>query len=226
MTGAKPDRIAVLLSGGLDSCVLMAEVAATTKKVYPVYIRQGLIWEPIERHWVNQFLNAVAIANVEPLREIDLPVMDVYDAHWSTTGQETPNHLSEDREVYLPGRNLLLLCKTALFCALNNIPVIALGPLSGNPFPDSTQQFFTNFEELAGMALAFPLSIQTPFLKLCKHEVIYRGRHLPLQLSYSCINPVGFAHCGTCNKCAERRRSFQLAGVEDKTRYHVLPRLS
>lgn len=226
MNSANTDRVAVLLSGGLDSCVLLAEQAAQSKMVHPIYVRQELVWEHVERHWVRQFLGALRSFNIEPLREIELPVRDVYNSHWSTTGERTPDHRSEDHEVYLPGRNLLLLAKTALFCALNQIPVIALGPLSGNPFPDSTPAFFSKFQEMASLALDFPLSVQTPFATLSKVEVIRKGKYLPLQLSFSCISPVGFDHCGACNKCAERRKSFQQAGVEDKTRYHALPKLA
>ena len=228
MTNAdkETDKVAVLLSGGLDSCVLTADLAERSKTVYPIYVRQGLVWEAIERHWVHRFLNAVSREEIRPLREIDLPVLDVYDSHWSTTGVAPPDHLSDDREVYLPGRNLLLLAKTAVFCALSQIPVIALGPLSGNPFPDSTPEFFSRFQEMASLALSFPLSIQTPFSKLSKIDVIRRGKHLPLELSFSCISPVGFDHCGACNKCAERRRSFQEAGIKDKTKYQALPAVS
>jgi 7-cyano-7-deazaguanine synthase len=219
------DRVALLLSGGLDSCVLAVDLATTPKEVYPIYIRQGLIWEHIELHWVKRFLDAVANENIRPLRAIELPVRDVYDSHWSTTGKQMPDYFSEDREVYLPGRNLLLLAKTALFCALNQIPVIVLGPLSANPFPDSTPEFFSKFQEMASLGLNYPLSVQTPYLTLSKADVIRRGSHLPLQLSFSCISPVGFDHCGACNKCAERRKAFQEAGIEDKTMYHARPAL-
>jgi 7-cyano-7-deazaguanine synthase len=220
------NKVAVLVSGGLDSCVLAAHLAAAGERtVYPVYVRQGLLWEAVEQHWMKKFLAAVAVANIEPLREIALPVTDLYNSHWSTTGESTPDHLSDDREVYLPGRNLLLLAKTSLYCALNGIPSIALGPLAGNPFADSTAEFFSRFGEMASLALGFSFTIETPFAKLTKADVIRLGRHLPLELSFSCIRPAGLNHCGACNKCAERRRSFQEADVEDKTDYENMPPL-
>jgi len=214
------------MSGGLDSCVLAAHLAARARTVYPVYVTQGLIWEPVEKRWMKEFLAAVAEPSIEPVCEIDLPVTDLYSAHWSTNGEATPDHLSDDREVYLPGRNLLLLAKTSLYCALNRIPVAALGPLAGNPFADSTPEFFSRFGEMASLALGFSFTVETPFAKLTKVDVIRLGRHLPLEMSFSCIRPAGLNHCGACNKCAERRRSFQQAGVEDKTRYERLPALS
>ena len=226
MNVSNGNKVAVLVSGGLDSCVLAAHLAAAGERtVYPVYVRQGLLWETVEQHWMKKFLAAVAVANIEPLREIALPVTDLYNSHWSTTGESTPDHLSDDREVYLPGRNLMLLAKTSLYCALHGIPSVALGPLAGNPFADSTPEFFSRFGEMASLALSFSFVVETPFAKLTKADVIRLGRHLPLELSFSCIRPAGLKHCGACNKCAERRRSFQEADVEDKTGYENLPPL-
>src|SRR4030095_4332179 len=226
MNVSNGNKVAVLVSGGLDSCVLAAHLAAGERTVYPVYVRQGLIWETVEQHWIKRFLAAVGQPNIEPLQEIALPVSDLYNSHWSTTGESTPGHLSDDREVYLPGRNLLLLAKTSLYCALNGIPAAALGPLAGNPFADSTPEFFSRFEEMASLALGFSFTVETPFAKLTKADVIRLGRHLPLELSFSCIRPAGLNHCGACNKCAERRRSFREAHVEDKTQYESLPPLA
>ena len=78
---------------------------------------------------------------------------------------------------------------------------------------------------MAAGALTHPLEIVTPFSSLSKTEVIDLGRALPLELTFSCIRPVGEKHCGGCNKCAERRRSFAEAGVKDRTDYHRLPGL-
>jgi 7-cyano-7-deazaguanine synthase len=38
-------------------------------------------------------------------------------------------------------------------------------------------------------------------------------------LTFSCMRPVDGKHCGTCNKCAERRRAFASAGLSDPTEY-------
>jgi 7-cyano-7-deazaguanine synthase len=221
----RAQRVCLLLSGGVDSCVLAAELARADKEVYPVYVRSGLVWEEVELYWLRQFLSALASPKLGRLKEIRLPLGDVYDAHWSTTGHSIPDHRSEDQEVYLPGRNLILLAKTALYCAHDQIAVIALGLLKGNPFPDSTPEFFSSFQSVASQALGFDLRIIAPFSDLSKPDLIQLGSNLPLELTFSCINPVGQYHCGACNKCAERRRSFILAGVSDQTRYHSLPSL-
>ena len=225
MSRSNGNKVAVLLSGGLDSCVLAAHLAATARTVYPVYVRQGLVWESVEQHWVKRFLAAVSEPNIESLREIDLPVTDLYNSHWSTTGESTPDHLSDDREVYLPGRNLMLLAKTSLYCALNEIPSVALGPFQETRLRTAHRNFFPGLKRWPVWPWVSHSRYETPFAKLTKADVIRLGRHLPLELSFSCIRPVGLEHCGSCNKCAERRKSFQEAGVQDKTRYESLPPL-
>jgi 7-cyano-7-deazaguanine synthase len=219
------DRICALVSGGLDSCVLAARLAEVYKEVHPVYVGGGLLWEDVEIHWLARFLAQLDSGAILPLRKIELPMNDIYNGHWSTTGKAIPDHRSDDLEVYLPGRNLLLLSKTAVFCALNQIPTVALGLLKGNPFSDSTPDFLRQFADSAEVALGVSLQILTPFSDFSKADVIALGRHLPLHLSFSCIHPVGTLHCGACNKCAERKRSFKIANVKDLTVYSTAPQL-
>jgi 7-cyano-7-deazaguanine synthase len=121
--------------------------------------------------------------------------------------------------VYLPGRNLLLLAKTSVWCALNDFGVVALGTLNGNPFADSGVEFFDGLASLASLALDRPLAVETPFATFTKVDVLERGRHLALELTFSCIHPQGGEHCGRCNKCAERRRAFAASGMVDRTAY-------
>jgi len=222
---AADKRVCVLMSGGLDSCVLASAMADGARSVHPIYIRSNLIWEATELHWVQRFLAALASPQIQTLKILEMPVGDVYRQHWSLTGDEIPDHSSTDEEVYLPGRNLLLLSKATLFCALNQIPLLAIGILKGNPFPDATEVFFSQYAKLASQALDYGLMVLTPFSSLSKMQVIRLGQDLPLHLSFSCIHPKGLTHCGSCNKCAERRRSFRAAGIPDRTEYHSLPEL-
>jgi 7-cyano-7-deazaguanine synthase len=189
---------------------MLAELAKRYRRVYPVFIRQGLAWEAAELRLLRRFLRATHAA---PLTVLDLPASDLYGRHWSTTGRRVPGAKTRDEAVCLPGRNLMLLSKAAVFCALHKIPVIAVGSLGHNPFPDATPKFFRDFARVSGV------EVIAPFRALAKEEVIRRGRSLPLHLTFSCLAPQHGRHCGRCNKCAERRRAFARAGVADLTRY-------
>ncbi len=216
-----PDRdIAVLASGGVDSAILIADQAGRRRVVHPVYIRFGLAWEEIEETHLRRFLDAISDDDsIRPLTVFDFPVQDIYGAHWSVSGANTPDDTTPDEAVYLPGRNLLLLAKTTVWCALQGIGRIALGTLRGNPFADSQPEFLSGFAALAGTALGFQIQVVTPFSGLTKAEVLAFGRDLPLEHTFSCIAPIGDDHCQSCNKCAERRNAFAEANMEDRTWY-------
>jgi 7-cyano-7-deazaguanine synthase len=121
--------------------------------------------------------------------------------------------------VYLPGRNLLLLAKSTVWCALHDVEAIALGTLKGNPFADSGAEFLSLFGSLVQLGLDRPLEVRTPFAGFTKAQVLELGRDLSLEHTFSCIAPVAAHHCGRCNKCAERRNGFAEAGIEDRTVY-------
>jgi 7-cyano-7-deazaguanine synthase len=217
-TSAAAD-IAVLVSGGLDSAILVATLARQGNRVYPIYISTSLAWEEAELHHLRRFLAALDVGKVEPLVVLQQPTDDLYDGHWSVTRDHVPDAATPDEAVYLPGRNPLLLVKAAIWCRLRNIERLALAPLASNPFPDATPEFFEGFGRLMGQATGGTLQILRPFERMHKAEVMRLGEGLPLAETFSCINPVGMLHCGACNKCAERQAAFRDAGMSDPTVY-------
>ena len=212
--------VAVLASGGLDSAVLLVEMARQTGRAIPVVIQAGHAWETIELAALERFLAAVGDARIGPVRALSLPMGDVYGAHWSMTGVGGPAWDDPDETVELRGRNLILLAKALVLAALEGWPTLAMGSLAGNPFPDATPEFFADLATVAGKALRAPLTIVTPFRGLHKPDVVRIGRDLPLELTFSCMRPSPQGlHCGDCNKCRERLEAFVAAGIADRTRY-------
>jgi 7-cyano-7-deazaguanine synthase len=211
--------LAVSVSGGLDSAILLGESLERHPAVHPLYIRTGLAWEGIELEHLRRFLKEVNGPALKPLVILEQPVADLYGDHWSVTGQDVPGAGTRDEAVYLPGRNVLLLAKALLWCHLNQVPALALAPLAANPFPDATPEFFVEFQEAVNRAVNGRVRVLWPYLNLSKVEVLQRGRHLPLRHMFSCMRPVNGKHCGACNKCAERQLAFAHAGVDDPTEY-------
>jgi 7-cyano-7-deazaguanine synthase len=213
----------VLVSGGLDSAVLLRDMLRRGLTVQPLYVRSGLRWEKDEIAVLKKFLKALRSKRLRSLAIIDVPMADLYGRHWSTGGRGTPGLRAGDESVYLPGRNIALLSKAAVFCAMRGIPVLAIGVLNLNPFPDGKPGFFRVLGTALGLGLDAPIRIETPYRALAKDEVIRRGRDLPLDLTLSCARPKQGGHCGLCVKCAERLHAFRRAGVRDRTRYAAGP---
>src|SRR4051794_16934981 len=110
------DQLAVLISGGLDSAILLGAALRDARTIQPLYIRCGLVWEHVELDYLRRFLQALACQALKPLVILDEPVGDVYGAHWSITGAGVPGAAAPDEDVFLPGRNVLLLAKALLWC--------------------------------------------------------------------------------------------------------------
>ena len=216
---------AALLSAGLDSAVLAA-AEARTRYVHPIYVSTGLAWEDGEWSALDRLLAAPPFAGrLAPPVRLSFTVEDLYpQPHWALRG-EPPAFDTPDEDVYLPGRNVMLLSKAAIYCAQKGIGRIALGPLAGNPFPDATPQFLETMGRALSLGLAHPIVIDAPFASMDKSEVIRLGIELgvPLELTLSCMNPHEGRHCGRCSKCRERRDAFAEAGVPDPTSYAVAP---
>ncbi|MBM4073546.1 MAG: 7-cyano-7-deazaguanine synthase [Planctomycetes bacterium] len=213
--------IAVLISGGLDSAILLGDILRTGQPTQPLYIRSGLHYEDVELQYLRRYLAALKSPALRPLVELSMPVTDLYGEHWSITGRGVPGDDMPDEAVFLPGRNVLLLAKAMLWCHLNQVPAVALGSLQTNPFPDATPEFFAGFEALVNKAVGSAVKISLPFAGMKKTAVMQRGRDLPLELSFSCIQPRDGLHCGQCNKCAERKHAFADARMVDRTEYKL-----
>jgi 7-cyano-7-deazaguanine synthase len=221
----------VLLSGGVDSAVLAAHEAQSSR-VLPVYVSVGLAWEPAERAMLDRLLAAPVFAgNAAPLARVEFTMRDVYPpSHWAIRGTP-PAYDTPDDDVYLTGRNLVLLTKAGVVAAQSKANRIALGPLAGNPFPDARPEFFSTMARALTQGLDHAIEIVTPFVTWKKQDVIKRGVELgvPLDVTLSCMNPMmasrpkpqvpGPLHCGLCSKCRERRDGFDAAGVSDPTPY-------
>jgi 7-cyano-7-deazaguanine synthase len=217
-------QTAVLLSAGLDSAVLAASEARTSL-VHPIYVSAGLAWEDEERRALDALLKTPAFAGMKSAAQLTFTVRDLYpSSHWALTGAP-PGFDTPDEDVYLAGRNIVLLSKAAIYCAQQRITRVAMGPLAGNPFPDATPEFFGTMGRALSLGLAQPLEIATPFASLHKEDVIKLGISLgvPFEYTLSCMNPQGGLHCGQCSKCRERRDAFHAAGADDPARYANKP---
>jgi 7-cyano-7-deazaguanine synthase len=212
-------RTGLLLSGGLDSGILLLHLLGLGYEVRPFYVRSRLCWEEAEVAMLRKLLAFASQPALRDLVTLDMPADDLYGPHWSVTGQGVPDAGSADEAVYLPGRNALLLLKPALWCLRQGLPQLALAPLRANPFLDARAEFFAALELMLAQATGQQLRIWRPFGELEKSQVMQLGRGYPLELTFSCIDPIEGLHCGRCNKCNERRWAFRNANMPDPTHY-------
>jgi 7-cyano-7-deazaguanine synthase len=224
---------AVLFSGGLDSAVLLAHVLAARgadADTVALHIGVGFAWEAEERAMIAHLLACPPFAGRLPAPvSLDFDMRDVFPAsHWAVRG-EPPAFDTPDEDVFIDGRNLILLSKAAVYAAKNaargGTITLSLGTLAGNPFADATPAFFDAMSRALSLGLDAAIAIDAPFARWHKADVIRRGLELgvPLELTLSCMQPKDARHCGRCSKCRERRDAFHEAGVPDPTSYQQPP---
>src|SRR6476619_1673687 len=126
--------IAVLFSGGLDSAVLLAQAAKQNPgaRIQPIYVSAGLAWEAEELAVSTRLLGSGAYGpEVLPLAPLRLDMRDVYPAnHWAVRG-EPPAFDTPDEDVYIEGRNVVLLTKAGVFMMRRGLERLLIGPLAG-----------------------------------------------------------------------------------------------
>src|SRR4029078_9912692 len=100
------------------------------------YISVGFAWEDEERAMARRLFAAPPFTGaVEPMLELRFDVRDIFRApHWAVRG-EPPAFDTPDEDVYLDGRNVILLSKAAVYMSRHDMYGWPLGTSPGEPPP-------------------------------------------------------------------------------------------
>jgi len=220
----------VLVSGGMDSAVVLAIARELGFAPYALSVRYG------QRHTseldaavrVAQALGAAAHKTVNvDLRSLggsaltaDIAVPVDTDGH--VIGADIP-------VTYVPARNTIMLSvalgwaevlgATDLFCGVNAVDY------SG--YPDCRPEFIAGFEALANLATKAGVEgagfrVHAPLMRMTKGDIVREGLRLGVDFAQtvSCYQADGDGGaCGHCDACRLRAEGFEAAGVADPTRY-------
>ena len=107
------ETVGLLISGGVDSAILLAHLLDRGYRVQPIYVSMGCAWDVSERRAVRRFIDALDDTldddtldddAILPVVDLAMPVGDLYGDHWSITGQGVPDESTPDEAVFLWGR--------------------------------------------------------------------------------------------------------------------------
>lgn len=121
---------------------------------------------------------------------------------------------------YVPFRNGLFLSSAASVALSNDCGVIYYGAHSddaaGNAYPDCSDDFNEAMNRAIYLGSGGQLSIEAPFVKLTKADVVKKGLELnvPYELTWSCYEGDD-KPCGVCGTCRDRIAAFEANGVTD-----------
>jgi 7-cyano-7-deazaguanine synthase len=220
----------ILLSGGLDSSVLLHYIAKTLgrRPLHALSFRYG------QKHSVELEMAGRQARAVEAVKEhlvVDLESFATLAAGASTLvdgGGETPDLaiLSDEARrqppTYVPNRNMILLALAAAAAEARGAAEVYYGAQAQDEYGywDCTADFLERINHLLGLNRVKPVRILAPFVAMRKADEVRLALELGVDLAatWSCYRG-GEVHCGTCPTCVERHAAFREAGVADPTRY-------
>lgn len=220
-------KAVVLLSGGMDSAVVVAMAREQGFAVHALSVRYG------QRH-TSELAAAVRVAQA-----LGVVAHKIVDVDLRSIGGSA---LTDDIEVpqaggagipvtYVPARNTIMLSLALgwaevvgandIYCGVNAVDY------SG--YPDCRPEFVAAFENLANLATkagveGAGLRVHAPLQYLSKADIAREGLRLGVDfaLTVSCYraDAQGLA-CGRCDACQLRAAGFADAGILDPTRYVI-----
>jgi 7-cyano-7-deazaguanine synthase len=225
-------KAVVLLSGGLDSTVLLASTLHAGRQVLPIAFdygqrhRQELF---AAREIQRAFRYPKGDWDVHSLKIVDLDALNTVAKGSSQLGDlPVPHgHYAEEsmKATVVPNRNMTMLALATAYAISNGAAEVAYAAHAGDHtiYPDCRPAFAEVMRKaisLCDYESRTPLLV-TPFISISKADIVIIGRDLsaPMHLTYSCYEGREH-HCGLCGTCVERKEAFEVAGVKDPTQYY------
>ncbi len=226
------ERAVVSLSGGMDSCVTLAEALAAGFEVAVLHADYGQLTEGRE----HRAFEAIADHYGIPAARRLLISFDNLRAIGGSALTDRTIELALDQDPhragvpasYVPFRNAHLLSTATSWAEVLGATAIYVGFVEedGSGYPDCTEAFLRSFEATANLGTKpdTRLSFRAPLIHLRKGQIVRRGLELgaPLHLSWSCYQAEAAA-CGHCDSCTLRLQGFKEAGLADPIPYAFIP---
>lgn len=221
--GRRPLAVA-LVSGGLDSCVCLAE-ARREYETAVLHVNYGQRTEARELRAFGEIADHYGIAR-RLVADIGY-LKDIGGSALTAPDIAVPRGLPEGDGVpptYVPFRNAHILAIGVSWAEVIGAEALFIGAVEedSSGYPDCTERFYERFAAAvdAGTRPETRIAIRTPLIHLDKGEIVARGLALgaPLELTWSCYTEEEAA-CGVCESCRLRLRGFARAGVDDPIPY-------
>lgn len=249
-TGPKPLAV-VCLSGGMDSCVTLAE-AALTHEPCALHLSYGQRTQERELQAYHAICDHFGVSRrlvaAQPaLREVGGSALTDPSIAVPTQVQAKP--LDEDAGngggngggeraapasaaqapvpvTYVPFRNAQILSLAVAWAEALGAVAVYMGAVEedGSGYPDCREEFFRAFAAVvdAGTRPQTHIALVTPLLHLSKAQIVRRGVALGAPFQLTwSCYAEQERACGICDSCRLRLRGFEQAGATDPIRYAV-----
>ena len=225
----KRKKCVVLLSGGLDSAVVLSICNKLNFEIHAVSFNYK------QRHSVELYF-AKWQAKKQKVKSHKIFKIDLYGGSALTDKIDVPINKNVESipkvipVTYVAGRNLIFLSIASGYAESLDIDDIYIGvnSVDYSGYPDCRKEFVVSFEKMINKCTKKGLEgrsfrIKTPLINLSKREIVLVGKKNSVDFSKtsSCYNPKKSKSCGLCDSCLLRKKGFEEAKVKDPLVYDV-----
>ncbi|GHO82048.1 7-cyano-7-deazaguanine synthase QueC [Dictyobacter formicarum] len=230
------NRAVLIVSGGMDSCVLAHYYAAAGFHLHLLSFDYGQKHVK-ELNYARRYIADLRTrySQLEIVHDtIDLPIAQLLtnsDSALINPERQMPHgHYTDDsmKATVVPYRNPNMLLQAATVAWNEHASVVAYAAHQGDyaQYPDCRKIFVDAFNNLLAISMeGQKIEVESPFMRFSKAQIAQLGAnlHVPFELTWSCYEGgsagLGDQHCGICGTCVERYEAFKVAGVPDPTVY-------
>ena len=188
-------KIVALLSGGIDSAVMVAKLSMKYK-VYGLFIDYGQLTVTSDHE-----------AACKIAKYYSIPLMSLQVSEFSLIAQSLLTGGIQSKVV--PARNIFLVSLAAAYAITIGAKYVAYGANldDSQDFPDCRLAFTTELNH--ALDLGYGISLLMPMQSQSKREIVIEARLLgvPLELTHSCY--VSDVPCQQCDACKQRKIALE-----------------
>lgn len=216
------NKIVVVLSGGMDSTVLLYQLYNEGHTVSAISFNYGqrhkreleYAAQTCQRLGIkHEIVDMSGLAKILPGSSQTDPTVPVPSGHYAEESM---------KKTVVPNRNMIMLSIAIAYTITHECETVAFAVHAGDHavYPDCRGEFVEAMNAAAELCDWKEVEIVAPFINDSKANIVRIGavENVPFDETYSCYAGKE-THCGRCGTCIERREAFFLAGVEDPTTY-------
>lgn len=212
----------ILLSGGMDSGVLLAWARSRYERIHGLYFDYG------SKHASREHPMAEKLAQLygASLKKVGLPFMnELFSSSLLASGQDIPDGPYASGNIastVVPFRNGIMLSVAAGYAENVGLSSVLIASHGGDHpiYPDCSLSFTEAMSKAAREGTFNRVTIEAPFASFDKRRIASLGRELKFdfRMTYSCYKGLAL-HCGTCATCLERKDALGFKQGLDPTEY-------
>lgn len=216
----KGDKCVLLISGGMDSTVLLGDLRTQGRDVFTVSFNYGQRHSK-ELQCLNDVLDYYNI--IERHKYVDMRPVGALLRKGSLSGNDEVPHGMYDDEVMkstiVPNRNMIMISIAVGYAISIGATSVYYAAHAGDHaiYPDCTEEFVKSLDTTVFIGNKWnEIDVRSPFIKMGKDELVGVGlRNMsPLELTWSCYEGKD-RPCLKCGTCIERTEAFLLNDVVD-----------